>query len=289
MKDNLPFFSHDNDARNHAKMKALRVRFGWQGYGQFWALNEMIAGSQWAKLDLNRKVVKVSVASELGMTTDALDDFLTYLSDADECGLINYKDGCVTTDRTQEDLVTAMSKRQQKSIAGRVSAEKRRENTNKSSSLFNDRSTAVEQPCNRDSTPVNREDKRREEESINTTPLPPSQPDQTTEPRADKPPNRKTFVQPTLDEVKAYCQERRNSVDPEQWLDHYTANGWKVGKSPMSDWRAAVRTWERSRDGPARKLPARICRTLGCGHELPGSMSYCAKCGADYVPRVRTA
>ena len=51
---------------------------------------------------------------------------------------------------------------------------------------------------------------------------------------------------PTLDEVKAYCNERNNRVDPERFIDYYTSNGWKVGKNPMKDWKAAVRTWERS-------------------------------------------
>ena len=51
---------------------------------------------------------------------------------------------------------------------------------------------------------------------------------------------------PTLEEVKAYCSERGNKVDPERWYDYYTSNGWKVGKNPMKDWKAAVRTWERS-------------------------------------------
>lgn len=52
------------------------------------------------------------------------------------------------------------------------------------------------------------------------------------------------FSPPSLDEVKAYCRERRNTVDAEKWYDYYTANGWKVGKNPMKDWKAAVRTWE---------------------------------------------
>ena len=50
---------------------------------------------------------------------------------------------------------------------------------------------------------------------------------------------------PTLEEVKEYCKERGNKVDPERWFDYYTSNGWKVGKNPMKDWKAAVRTWER--------------------------------------------
>lgn len=56
----------------------------------------------------------------------------------------------------------------------------------------------------------------------------------------------KRFAKPTLDDVKAYCQERNNGVDPEKWYNYYSANGWKVGKNPMKDWKAAVRTWERN-------------------------------------------
>lgn len=52
------------------------------------------------------------------------------------------------------------------------------------------------------------------------------------------------FVKPTLDEVKAYCLERGGCVDPSRWYDYYEANGWRVGRNPMKDWRAAVRHWE---------------------------------------------
>lgn len=61
------------------------------------------------------------------------------------------------------------------------------------------------------------------------------------------------FQKPTLEQVKAYCQERNNSVNPEKWLAHYEANGWRVGKNPMKDWKAAVRTWEHSDFGAAPK------------------------------------
>lgn len=56
------------------------------------------------------------------------------------------------------------------------------------------------------------------------------------------------FTPPSLDEVKDYCKERGNKVDAERWFDYYTSNGWKVGKNTMKDWKAAVRTWERSGD-----------------------------------------
>lgn len=57
--------------------------------------------------------------------------------------------------------------------------------------------------------------------------------------------SKKRFRPPTVEEVKAYCFERNNKVDAERFVDYYTANGWKVGKNPMKDWKAAVRNWER--------------------------------------------
>ena len=56
----------------------------------------------------------------------------------------------------------------------------------------------------------------------------------------------KRFVKPKVDEIEAYCKERNNSVDAQQFFDYYESKGWKVGKSPMKDWKSAVRTWERN-------------------------------------------
>lgn len=54
------------------------------------------------------------------------------------------------------------------------------------------------------------------------------------------------FTKPTVDEIRAYCLERKNHVDPQNFYDFYEAKGWMVGKNHMKDWRASVRTWERS-------------------------------------------
>lgn len=61
----------------------------------------------------------------------------------------------------------------------------------------------------------------------------------------EKKPQQTRFVKPTLEEVGAYCKERNNSVDIQRWFDYYESNGWKVGKNPMKDWKASIRTWER--------------------------------------------
>lgn len=57
----------------------------------------------------------------------------------------------------------------------------------------------------------------------------------------------KRFSPPTMEEVKAYCQERNNGVDPNKWYDFYASKGWMVGKNKMKDWKASVRTWEKDK------------------------------------------
>lgn len=54
------------------------------------------------------------------------------------------------------------------------------------------------------------------------------------------------FVKPKVEEIDSYCKERKNNVDAQQFFDYYESKGWKVGKSPMKDWKSAVRTWERN-------------------------------------------
>lgn len=56
----------------------------------------------------------------------------------------------------------------------------------------------------------------------------------------------KRFVAPTVEEVAEYCRERSNGIDAARFVDYYTANGWKVGRNSMKDWKSAVRTWERN-------------------------------------------
>lgn len=49
-----------------------------------------------------------------------------------------------------------------------------------------------------------------------------------------------------VEAFRAYCTERKNTVDAERFFDFYSANGWKQGRGkPIVDWKAAVRTWER--------------------------------------------
>ena len=68
----------------------------------------------------------------------------------------------------------------------------------------------------------------------------------------------KRFAPPTPEEVRKYCLERGNHVDPDVFVDFYASKGWKVGNQPMKDWRACVRTWEKEDRGKGhvRAVPA---------------------------------
>lgn len=72
---------------------------------------------------------------------------------------------------------------------------------------------------------------------------------------ATKPPKQKTeakqklFLPPTVQEVSAYCLDRKSGIDPEKFHAYYESNGWRVGKNPMRSWKAAVVTWERGDNG----------------------------------------
>ncbi len=70
----------------------------------------------------------------------------------------------------------------------------------------------------------------------------------------------RALQKPSLEEIQGYCRERGNGVDPEHFLAYYESNGWRVGRNPMKDWRATIRTWERNglsngNGKPASRVP----------------------------------
>ncbi len=76
------------------------------------------------------------------------------------------------------------------------------------------------------------------------------------EDRAKHKKSRVRFTPPSLEEVRAYCRQRRKGVDPELWINHYISNDWMVGKVPMKDWKAAMRTWESNKFGDKKPTDA---------------------------------
>ena len=75
-------------------------------------------------------------------------------------------------------------------------------------------------------------------------------------------PTASRFVRPSLEEVRAYCTERKNNVDPEQFIAFYESNGWKVGKNPMKSWKSAIITWEKREREEHKHVETEHERTL---------------------------
>ena len=55
------------------------------------------------------------------------------------------------------------------------------------------------------------------------------------------------FQKPSVSEVAAFCRERNNGIDPEEFVAFYESKGWMVGRNPMKDWKSAVITWEKAK------------------------------------------
>ena len=62
------------------------------------------------------------------------------------------------------------------------------------------------------------------------------------------------FTKPTLEEISAYCLERGNNINPQKFYDYYESVGWKVGKNPMKNWQACIRTWEQKEKPKAQSF-----------------------------------
>ena len=61
------------------------------------------------------------------------------------------------------------------------------------------------------------------------------------------------FIKPTIEEIKSYCLERNNGVDPQKFFDFYESKGWMIGKNHMKDWRATMRGWSAREKNEAPK------------------------------------
>jgi len=84
-------------------MKALIAEFGFEGYGRFWALNEIIAETSEACIDISKKINRLDLANELGLDGNGLDRFIAFLSDS-EIDLINIADNIITIDMVNKYL-----------------------------------------------------------------------------------------------------------------------------------------------------------------------------------------
>jgi hypothetical protein len=63
---------------------------------------------------------------------------------------------------------------------------------------------------------------------------------------------KKKFQKPTPDEVYQYAKSIGFDLSGQKFCDYYESKGWLVGKSPMKDWKACIRTWKSNGYGTAQ-------------------------------------
>jgi hypothetical protein len=102
-----------------------------------------------------------------------------------------------------------------------------------------------------------------DQQNANNRPATDQQPTTSKEIKKEK--NEKNIIPPSLEMVSKYCLERKNTIISSIFIDHYSSNGWMIGKSKMKDWQAAIRTWE----GRETKRPIEPERILKPYKPLP--------------------
>ena len=78
------------------------------------------------------------------------------------------------------------------------------------------------------------------------------------EPAPEPAPTKKRFVAPTLEEIREFCFEKNINTNVDKFFYYYKSKGWKVGNSPMKDWKAAVRKWAECDEHYSRPGSTRI-------------------------------
>ena len=211
----MKWFKHDAAANMDAKLRRVRLKYGMEGYGLYWYCLELIAGS----VEKNNLTFELEhdaeiIAYDVGISQALVEEMMVFMC---EQGLFENDTGKITCLK----MLTRSDEYTQKIIRGDITC---RDSVPTLSGENPKKSLLLEQ---------NRTEQNRKEGGPH--------PDPHTDPDQAKP--RSRFAPPTLEEVRKYVREKGYSIDPEQFFDYYTANGWFQGKAKIKDWKACVRTW----------------------------------------------
>jgi hypothetical protein len=210
----------------------MREKYGARGYGLFWEIVEYLFSAN-GKAELNAKVVSLAIGENKRTVENFLSDCIEVYQLFESDGTYFWSNRLLT----QIDQIIAISEMKSKAVQKRYEAKADKNISNNNI----EKKGITESPytCTTDVLHVNNKtatiNKINEINEIDSNC------------RERKQPTK--FSKPSIEEIEAYCIERENTVNPIQFFDYYEANGWRVGKNPMKDWKAAVRTWERNDSG----------------------------------------
>ena len=249
------YFSHDIDMRNDIKVKALRRKFSHTGYAVWCFMLEYLTDCTNFEFDYN-EVSQELLASDFDVPVAELREIIDY---SVKIGLLQHEDGKIFSAAHKRRFVRMLEVRQRRAEAARRNGRKGgNPNFKKGQPNPYYRTTESVMEDNPNITQETTEDNPIVEQSNVEYSRVKKQKES---PKGEKK-TASRFSAPTVDEAGAYAQEKGYNVDPEHFVDYYTSNGWRVGRNPMKDWRATVRTWA-SRD--RAQTPVQGTQSLGVG------------------------
>ena len=244
MKDNSYYFKHDCNARQDEKILALRMKHGWEGYGLYWALIERLRESANYSCVCDYNLIAYDLRSDANKIKSIIEDFRLFDFATDENrGKLLY------SRRLLEDMNLKDDAREAKVEAGKKGAEakKKKAEPKQSSStpqadLKHTLSSAKAELKQTSSTPQANRKEEEKKKNIHSS----------DEEGGAGGQNGKRFTPPCVSDVREYIQEKGYNLSADAFIDHYTSNGWMVGRNKMKDWKAAVRNWNSRQDEYAR-------------------------------------
>lgn len=242
--------------RNDIKVTALRRKFSHMGYAVWCFMLESMTDSEDFELEYS-EVDQELLAADFDVPVEKLREIIDYCI---RIGLLQQEEDKIFSAALKRrfiPLLEARERRRQRAEINRVNGRKGGNpnfrkgqpnpyyNTTESVMEDNQNITDCEDDISEDN-PIVKERKVKES---------------TAKSKGEKK-TASRFSAPSVDEVRAYAQEKGYNIDAEHFVDYYTSNGWRVGRNPMKDWRATVRTWA-SRD--RAQTPVQGTQSLGVG------------------------
>lgn len=203
------YFPHDSNSKDDPKCVLLIDQLGLEGYGIFWVLIETLRDQPDYRYPMN---LLPALARRYNTTAEKMGTVVR------SYGLFTIEDDKLFF---SESLVKRMIPHEAKKATATRAAQIRWEKYKSDADAMRTHSE-----CNAEAMP-----RRVEERIVNK--------ENSIKEKATR------FSPPTQEEIKSYCLERKNTIDPERFFNFYQSKGWMVGKNKMKDWKAAVRTWEK--------------------------------------------
>ena len=211
----MKWFSHEARASRDVKLRKLLMKYGYEGYGLYWYCVESICLGLEPDLTFELDQDSEILAHEGNMDTLKVEECMRYmchlqLFDVDESGTIS----CMKLARFLGESGTRNVKL--KALIKEA----------KGSQTVSDK-LGQSPDCHPD---MIRDDKRGDNKR-----------------KEKKVTGASRFTPPTLEELKTYVNEKNyRGFDCERFIDHYTSNGWMVGKNKMKAWKSAANNWNRN-------------------------------------------